>query len=307
VTGAMSTRDEAGSRAPFPSALRAAIEDSGLTLERLRYRLAQRGIQVSVTSLSYWQQGRSRPERADSLRAVRAIESILGLPGHSLAALLGPPRPRGRWLRREDREYDGILEPATALAETIKPVLGPSDRKLRLFSEDDAVTVGADRTIRRVRTRTVVRALADDPDRHLAVYCAERGSTADQIVITARENCRLGRVRRHPRAPVIAAELMFDRRLRAGETHLFEYEITVDSPVTSPDYRRGFRYPADAYVVSVRFAESAVPARIFGFTQREPHVSPRLDGEIIVTAGRIVHRAARDVRPGVLGIGWEWS
>lgn len=291
----------------FPAALRAAIEASGLTLDRLRHRLAQRGIRVSVTSLSYWQQGRSRPERVDSLRAVRAIESILGVPPHSLVALLGPPRPRGRWLDREEREYDGILEPATALAETIKPVLGPSDRKLRLFSQDDSVTVGQDRTIRTVRARMVVRAIADDPDRYLAVYCGERGSSAADIAVAARENCRLGRVRRHPRQPVIAMELLFDRRLRAGETHLLEYELAIDSPEPSADYRRGFRYPADAYVVSVRFAESALPARVFGFSQREPHVVPQLDGEMIITAGRWVHRAARDVQPGALGIGWEWS
>lgn len=301
------TSSELESGAAFPVALRTAIEASGLTLDRLRYRLAQRGIQVSVTSLSYWQQGRSRPERADSLRAVRAIESILGLPSHSLAALLGPPRPRGRWLGREEREYDGILEPATALAETIKPVLGQSDRKLRVFSQDDAVTVGEDRSIHTVRTRMVVRALADDPDRHLAVYCGEPGSTPADLVVHALSNCRLGRVRRHPRVPVIAAELMFDRRLRAGETHLLEYEVAVDASPPSPDYRRGFRYPADAYVVSVRFADSALPARIYGFSQPEPHVVPQLDGEMIITAGRWVHRAARDVRPGVLGIGWEWN
>jgi hypothetical protein len=299
----VSLRDERA----FPTALRAAIEASGLTLERLRHRLAQRGIQVSVTSLSYWQQGRSRPERADSLRAVRAIESILGVPPHSLGALLGPPRPRGRWLDREEREYDGILEPATALAETIKPMLGPSDRKLRVFSQDDAVTVGADRAIRSVRSRIVVRAVADDPDRYLAVYCGERGSTATDIEITERENCRLGRVRRHPKLPVIALELLFDHRLRAGETHLLEYVLAIDSPVESPDYRRGFRYPADAFVVSVRFAESALPARVFGFSQREPHVVPQVDGEMIITAGRWAHRAARDIRPGVLGIGWEWG
>ncbi|TDD41467.1 hypothetical protein [Saccharopolyspora elongata] len=45
-----------------------------VALEGLRGRLARRGIKVSLASLSYWQQGRSRPERADSLRALRAIE-----------------------------------------------------------------------------------------------------------------------------------------------------------------------------------------------------------------------------------------
>ncbi|SFQ58995.1 hypothetical protein SAMN05421810_11076 [Amycolatopsis arida] len=294
---------------PFHAALRAAIEDSGLTLEGVRHRLAQRGIRVSLASLSYWQQGRSRPERADSLRAVRAIEHILGLPAHSLAALLGPPRPRGRWTRRNtpDQHYDGLLEPAAALAQTVRPVLGPSDHKLRVFSQEDRVRVGADRAIRVVRTSVVVRALEDDPDRFLAVYCAEPGSRAGDILPSAGENCRLGRVRRHPHAPVIAIELLFDRRLRAGETHLFDYQFTIDSAVPSVDYRRGFRYPGDSYVLGIRFAEESIPVRCFAFTQHEPHGGSNVDGELPVTPGRWVHRVARDLRPGVLGVRWEWE
>ncbi|GAB3506394.1 hypothetical protein FB471_0518 [Amycolatopsis cihanbeyliensis] len=294
---------------PFHRALRAAIERSGLTLEGLRQRLAQRGIRVSMASLSYWQQGRSRPERADSLRAVRAIESILGLHTHALAGLLGPPRPRGRWTNRQstERRYDGILEPAWALAQAIDPVLGPSDHKLRVFCQEDIVSVGADRAIHSVRTRVVLRAMEDDPDRHLAVYCAEPGSAAADITPSARDNCRLGKVRRHHEAAVIAAELLFDRRLRVGETHLLEYEFTVDSPATSLDYRRGFRYPADTYVVSVRFAAGAAPVRCFGFSRHGPHGSSHTDEELTVTSGRWVHRIAREVPPGVLGVGWEWE
>lgn len=294
---------------PFHRALRAAIERSGLTLEGLRQRLAQRGIQVSIASLSYWQQGRSRPERADSLRAIRAIENILGLHTHSLAALLGPPRPRGRWTKRQpaDRRYDGILEPAWALAQAIDPVLGPSDHKLRVFWQEDKVSVGANRAIRTVRTRVVVQALEDDPDRYLAVYCGEPGSAAGDITPSARENCRLGRVRRHHQAAVIAVELLFDRRLRVGETHLLEYQFDIASPVSSLDCRRGFRYPADAYVVSVCFAEGAVPVRSFGFSRHGPHGQSHTDEELTVTSGRRVHRIARDVSPGVLGIRWEWD
>ncbi|SFB58619.1 hypothetical protein SAMN05216266_12261 [Amycolatopsis marina] len=300
---------------PFHTALRAAIEQSGLTLEALQHRLAQRGIRVSRASLSYWQQGRSRPERADSLRAVRAIEHILGLPAHTLAALLGPPRPRGRWTRGGSvaRRYDGLLEPAPALAQTIEPVLGPSDRKMRVFCQEDRVRVGPDRAIYSVRTRVVVRALDDDPDRFLAVYCAEPGSQARDIVPTAEENCRLGRVRRHPQAAVIAMELLFDRRLRAGETHLFDYEFAISSPIPSADYRRGFRYPGDTYVLGVRFAEEAVPVRCFALTQngvRQDGVEAEcdeVDGELPLTPGRWVHRVARDVNPGVLGVRWEWE
>jgi hypothetical protein len=290
----------------FHSALRAAIEDSGLTLDRLRHRLAQRGIQVSVTSLSYWQQGRSRPERADSLRAVHAIESILGMPRHSLAALLGPPRPRGRWTKR-DRDYDGILGPADALAEAVTPMIGPSDSRLRVFSQEDSVLVGPDRTIRSVHSRFVVEATADGPDRHVAVYSAEPGTSSADISVEALANCRLGRTRRHPDAAVIAAELLFDRRLRIGETQFFDYAITISAPTTSFGYRRGFRYPADSYVVRVEFSDKVLPARVHGFSQLKPHAGVTVDDELIVTSGRWVHRAERSVKPGVIGIGWEWD
>ncbi|MBO3747913.1 hypothetical protein J5X84_17715 [Streptosporangiaceae bacterium NEAU-GS5] len=83
---------------PFDEALRAAITARGLSLERLHVRLAERGVRISLASLSNWQRGRSRPERSASLAAVRELEAILGLPAHSLVTLLGPRRPRGRWL-----------------------------------------------------------------------------------------------------------------------------------------------------------------------------------------------------------------
>jgi hypothetical protein len=83
---------------PFEHALRLAIRSRGLTLDRLRVRLLERGVRTSLASLSNWQRGRCRPERVPSMRAVRELEDILGLPGDSLVALLGPRRPRGRWL-----------------------------------------------------------------------------------------------------------------------------------------------------------------------------------------------------------------
>ena len=65
---------------PFHTALRAAIRERGLTLDRLRWHLAQRGIRIGLSTLSLWQHGHSRPERDSSLKAVRALEDVLGLP-----------------------------------------------------------------------------------------------------------------------------------------------------------------------------------------------------------------------------------
>ncbi|GGS22511.1 hypothetical protein [Actinokineospora fastidiosa] len=294
---------------PFHEALRAAIDRSGLTLDRLRERLARRGIHVSLASLSYWRLGRSRPERPDSLRAVVAIEAILGLPRHSLEALLGPPRPRGRWVGRESqgRRYGSLLEPAQSLAETVEALAGPSDGKLRPWWLDEAVVVGRGGALRRVRARQVARAVADGPDRHLAVYCGEPGEDPAGIAFTAVENCRLGRVRRHRSAPVVAAELLFDRTLRSGQTHLFEYDVAITGGRPATDYRRAFRYPADSYVLSVRFHAGRLPVRCSGFVQHGEDTAQVSDEELGMTAGRMVHVAEREVRPGVVGIAWEWA
>src|SRR5882757_3401659 len=83
--GGMADRLEAAG-SEFAVVLRAAIRARG------------QGISVSLATLSYWQSGRSRPERRDSLAAVELLESVLELPEGRLSASLGPPRRRGRWL-----------------------------------------------------------------------------------------------------------------------------------------------------------------------------------------------------------------
>ncbi|MDX8140633.1 hypothetical protein SK854_00805 [Lentzea sp. BCCO 10_0061] len=295
---------------PFHAALRAAVERSGLTLERLRDRLDRRGIHVSLSTLSYWRLGRSRPERADSLRAVQAIETILGLPRHSLEALLGPPRPRGRWVSKQQqtRDYGRMLEPAQSLAEIVRALVGPSDGDLRLWSQDDAATVDEHGALRTIHTRQVLRAVAGNPDRYLAVYCADVGTPPDALGVEAVRDCRLGRVRRHPGAPVIAVELLFDQSLRAGQTHLLEYRFTIaENGARSHDYRRAFRYPVGTYVASVQFTEPCLPVRCYALAQPGVDATQVHGDELALTPGRVLHLTAKDVRPGVLGMGWDWS
>jgi hypothetical protein len=82
---------------PFSVALRAAIRARGLGLDRIRYRLRGRGTAVSLATLSHWQSGRCRPERPESLEALRNLEDILNVPDGSLTRLLGPPRQRTRF------------------------------------------------------------------------------------------------------------------------------------------------------------------------------------------------------------------
>src|SRR5687767_8423801 len=65
---------------PFELAMKLAIKERSLSLDRLAHRLAQHGLNISTSTLSNWQNGRSRPERPDSLRALRVLEQALDLP-----------------------------------------------------------------------------------------------------------------------------------------------------------------------------------------------------------------------------------
>src|SRR4051812_1528119 len=73
---------------PFDAALRAAVRARGLTLERLRAHLARRGVPIALSTLSDWQHGKRRPSVAGSLRAVLALEDVLGLPPKTLVRLV---------------------------------------------------------------------------------------------------------------------------------------------------------------------------------------------------------------------------
>ncbi|GLZ39896.1 helix-turn-helix transcriptional regulator [Actinokineospora sp. NBRC 105648] len=291
---------------PFHDALRAAIEDSGLSLAHLCDRLARAGIKVSPASVSHWQRGRSRPERTDSLRAVRAIETLLGLPAQSLQALLGPPKPRGRWAGRRPSGYGGLLDLAAEIAETADGSIGIDGRSLHTLWQETTVSLGANRAISAVRSRFLVRALASNVDRQVAVYCAEPLATPAKLTTRALENCRVGKLRRHRTSPLSVTELLFDRPLHVDETYLFEFEC-AGSDTVDVDYRHAFRTRADSFLLSVRFDAAARPTRCYRLLQESPHVELHHDGDLTLSRARSAHVFRHDVGPGVVGIGWDWD
>src|SRR2546430_15749573 len=90
----------AGAAGRFSDALRAAIQASGLILNRIQYRLRERGLAVSSATLSYWQSGRRRPTRHKSLLVVPKLEELLRTPVGSLGGLINPPGARRRPVAR---------------------------------------------------------------------------------------------------------------------------------------------------------------------------------------------------------------
>ncbi|MBS2532789.1 hypothetical protein KGQ20_08375 [Catenulispora sp. NF23] len=296
---------------PFSATLHLAIEASGLTLEQVRAELAARGALVSMATLSYWRRGLSRPERPESLVAVRSLEEVLGLSAGALSGQLGPRRPRGRSAARREsgldvvdawgahREYDDLLRG-----------LDPAGRlELTRLSTLDRYSLGPDRREVALSTCQVVRAEADDLSRMTVLY-RTYDPPSPAPVMTALHGCRVGRVRIAADSGFVAAELLFDRVLRRGDTTVVDYELTGLSPTppTETDfYQRFFPYATAMYVLMVQFDPATVPARCVRYERRTEAAPDQGVREVWVGATGQAHVMATDVPPGVVGLRWDWG
>src|SRR5688500_5517477 len=132
---------------PFSAVLHLAIEASRLRLEEIQERLGAQGISVSLTTLSYWRRGRSRPERPESLKAVRLLEDILSLPAESLISQLGPRRPRGRWLSHPPGsiDIDRLFQDSFSVAKMLDELDNRMHHELTRMSLHDVYFVGPQR------------------------------------------------------------------------------------------------------------------------------------------------------------------
>ncbi|GGX54806.1 hypothetical protein [Streptomyces minutiscleroticus] len=293
---------------PFHAALRAAITARGLPLQRVQHHLSRHGVRVGVTSLSYWQQGARRPQRPESLRAVRALEEILQLPEESLIRLLardgeapGPERPAVR-------SYRSLMDASDVLDKLRAELGSPHDGGLHTLGLHEHVRIGARRELLGHESHHIVRAHKDGVDRFVAVHHGDPGCDPDRTTVHALENCRTGRVRRHRGTGVVAAELLFDTRLHTGDTFLFRYGFEDGTADASHEYVRGFGHAGGQYALQVRFAEGALPVRCHRFAQHSA-AAPRVDRRELPLSEhhRSVHMVEPRVRSGLVGIGWDWE
>ncbi|MBQ0886691.1 hypothetical protein KBZ94_17400 [Streptomyces sp. RM72] len=294
---------------PFHVALRAAIAARGLPLQRVQHHLSRHGVKVGVTSLSYWQQGARRPQRPESLRAVRALEEILQLPEESLIRLLSEADAETEERRPAGRSYRAHLAASGVLDRLLAELGYPApDGGVHTLGHHERIRIGPRRELAGRESHLIVRAHRDGVDRFVAVHYGDPGCAPARMTVHALENCRTGRVRTHHETGVLLTELLFDTRLRAGDTHLFRYGVEDGTAGVSREYVRGFGTAGGQYALQVRFDVTALPARCHRFTQHSP-AAPRGGRQELVLSGRhhSVHLVEPRVRSGMLGIGWDWE
>ncbi|MFD9475775.1 hypothetical protein [Streptomyces nojiriensis] len=293
---------------PFHLALRAALAARGLPLHRVQHRLAAQGIKLGVTSLSYWQQGARRPRHPESLRAVTALERILEVPDGALLRLLAAEDPGTGSARPPTRSYRALFSLGGTVEQLLDGMDLPPDGGLHSVGHHERVRIGAAGELRVRESQQIVRAHRDGVDRYLAVHHGDPGCDVSRMRVTAYENCRTGRVRCHPESGVVVAELLFDARLRRGDTHVFGYGIEDGTGARSGEYVRGFSYAGGQYMLQVSFDEAALPVRCRRFARGGPG-APRTGLVDLTPSGRhrAVHLVEQSVRRGILGIAWDWD
>jgi hypothetical protein len=288
---------------PFHEALRTAITESGLGLERIQDRLRRLGSEVSLASLSSWQSGRYRPERPRSLAALRAMERVLAVPDGSLVALLGPPRPRGRWLPGTRRALEEVW-PREA-ADALRDVDTRWDASLTRISTQNRVELDEFGCTRSKWTRQLLRADCDGPDRWVTLYQSERPGPPPEIVIAP--PCRPGAAVTRTDNGLLATEILFDRPLARGETIIIEYTLKLPSPRPFSTFiETALHLPVREYVLEARFHPAAVPAACHSYqvTDGAPSPTERL---LRIDAAGSVHAVLLETGPCRLGLRWTWG
>ncbi|WP_225831483.1 hypothetical protein [Streptomyces sp. NK08204] len=293
---------------PFHVALRAAIAARGLPLQRVQHHLSRHGVKVGVTSLSYWQQGARRPQRPESLRAVRALEEILHLPDESLIRLLAESDGRAADGHPAAHTYRSLVE-ASDVLNRLQSELGWSlDGGLHTLGHHELVRIDAQRRLLGRECHHIVRAHHDGVDRFLAVHHGDPGCSPRDMRVVALENCRTGRVRWDQATGVLVAELLFGTRLRTGDTFLFRYGVEDGTAGDSREYVHRCGSAGGQYALQVRFDAAALPTRCHRFTQHSP-AAPRSGRQELPISGphHSAHVVEPRIRPGVLGIAWDWE
>jgi hypothetical protein len=290
--------DAAGSPAQtFAETLRDAIDRRGLGLERIRDHLEARGVSVSVATLSYWQSGRSQPERKASLEALPHLEAVLDLAVGSLRGALPTTRDRGR--RGPVQGLDAVW-PEPPQTRVLRRLDTSRDAELDRLSLQDVLVIGADRRHVSLTVRQVLRARTDGPDRRVVLHCHDDVSAAIPTIRAVR-GCRVGRVEREDAAGVVGAELLFLEPLRRGATVIVEYElVATGAGPLEHEYMRRLRLPMRQYLLEVRFDPAALPASCTAFSGETDHQPLTLDPE------HTAHLVDTDCTAGRTGIRWTW-
>ncbi|AUI59349.1 helix-turn-helix transcriptional regulator [Amycolatopsis sp. BJA-103] len=293
--------------AEFGPALRTAIERSGLSLNEISRRLRARETPVSISALSYWQNGENRPERASSLAAVTALETILGQRPETLTGLLGPRRPRGRSNHRMVA-YDQVWRRPETIARALAKVDATPEELDTPHRLSQYVSFRVDESGHEesMRVRRLVRADHDGTSRFLFVIRCS--SLTREPVVLFTEGCSPARFRADVPSSTCAFEFALDRTLAAGELAVVEFGVRFPPGQNGEHAQMAIYRPARDMVLQISFDPACLPRHCTAFFQPRTASPPEERGEASFDRETGTFQfITLDPLPGQYGIRWSWT
>lgn len=288
----------------FASRLRESITAAGLTLRAVKDRLEARGHRVSISALSMWQSGARQPEKAESLRAVEALEEILGCESGHLRDAIGAPRRAGRPLLQEPLHEQ---MPHRDIASAALTALGfEDDEELphELYVVEKVDLSRGDGTVV-FEFRILMRALRAGRCHLPSVHIMAPDEPGARPVLEPLLGCAVGRQIDWPDLRTHSAELIMDEDLQVGDLAYCEYRVHFAlSPSAIREATYSFSRKAREVLIQVQFAPEQEPVRC----ERRIRAGGEETAEpALINASNRVRVSAHDVGPGLVGLRWAWG
>lgn len=295
----------------FADALRTAVTDRGLALDRIRAHLLKAGHDLSIATLSYWQTGRSAPVRRSSMEAIGALEVVLRVPRGSLARALLESQAARRALTEPAApvsvpDHTGWLAHSSGAeaAEAMVADLGLTlDADVDRVLQHDLIVMGPDRRPAQHTTRDVVVARAPNVDRVVTVRIG--GETGRLALVTGGLGCRLGRSRVLPAHRVMVAELLLETPVPEGAAYVMEHDIRLVGGERPVDwFSRAYLNRTKEAVIRIQFRPDDLPRDpelyVGPFTATPDYRPvPLRDTSIVI--------AIQDADPCQIALRWAWT
>ena len=279
----------------FADAFAAALVRRHVTLTWLRDRLLESGHDVSLGALSYWRSGRREPARSSSLEALAEVEWLLGLRTGDLSSLLDPRRRR-----QGPSDWDEIA----GLIERAAPGELVGEDVVRRVSMTGVVDIGADGCLVRIGLRQIFAAVVDDAEAVTMFVGPSVELGPSPLTLEAVAGCSIGRLRETSNG-VRAAELVFERPLRAGESVMTEVELVPAAGVEETDTEYGLvaEQRLEECLLWVRFHPDRRPSRAW-LRFSEKHLQH--EWEVDLVEDTAIHHRLTSFGPGLLVARWDW-
>lgn len=301
---------------PFAEVLDQALRERGLALERVVDHLERRGVSCSISTLSLWRRGRTRPSLARSGAVLHTLESVLDLERDVLVDALAVPRPGepGWW---DVPTPIGQLADAHRAYAAFREAMGVGlpDAFDRLHVHV-VIDVDEDRTVCRVSAGQVLRAREDGADTLTAFYWTDDLTPDGQPVLyelTELVGARVEQQMELSEAGATAALLRLDDPLQEGEVTVVDVRLT--RLTEGHAVREGWdfeelqmQWPVERMALEVRFL-GELPEEVCG------RVASRLPAGALLRSvpsrelviGPTVQLSAADVSGGGVRVDWRWA